>query len=355
MSGNFVQRGSPAFAEKRVRARAALSCGADLVIELPLPCCAATAQKFARGGVFLLAALGCVDTLAFGSECGDAESLNALSLAIDAPRVTKAMREILAEGATFAKARQLAVERVCGAELASLLAEPNNALAVEYLRQARLQGAALRPFTIKRVGAAHDGEHANDGYASASWLRARPEELRGHVPAKAAEIYAEAEKNGLMPADPTKLELAILSHLRRLRPEDLAVLPDISEGLEHRLFAAIRESSTLNELERRLKTKRYTMARVRRLVLSAFLGITAQDHETLPPYIRALGFTEKGRALLPKNSRLPFHTSLAALRRLGGACERFAKLEETATDIYGLILPGPLACGYEYTASGIYL
>jgi hypothetical protein len=97
------------------------------------------------------------------------------------------------------------------------------------------------------------------------------------------------------------------------------------------------------------------MARVRRLILSAFLGITAQDHETLPPYIRALGFTEKGRALLPKKSRLPFHTSLAALRRNGGACERFAKLEETATDIYGLILPKPLNCGYEYTASGIYL
>jgi predicted nucleotidyltransferase len=143
MSGNFVQRGSPAFAEKRVRARAALSCGADLVIELPLPCCVATAQQFARGGVFLLAALGCADTLAFGSECGDAESLNALSLAIDEPRVTRVMRDILAEGHTFAKARQFAVERVCGAELAVLLAKPNNALAVEYLRQIRLQGAKL--------------------------------------------------------------------------------------------------------------------------------------------------------------------------------------------------------------------
>jgi predicted nucleotidyltransferase len=265
------------------------------------------------------------------------------------------MREILAEGATFAKARQMAVERVCGAELASLLAEPNNALAVEYLRQNRLQNARLRPFTIKRVGAAHDGGTAQNGFASASYLRAHPETLSENVPAKAAEVYAWAEKNGLMPADAAKLELAILSHLRRLGPEELALLPDISEGLEHRLYAAIRESATLEELEQKLKTKRYTMARVRRLILSAFLGITAQDHETLPPYIRALGFTEKGRALLPKNSRLPFHTSLAALRRKGGACERFAKLEETATDIYGLILPKPLNCGYEYTASGVYL
>jgi predicted nucleotidyltransferase len=186
-------------------------------------------------------------------------------------------------------------------------------------------------------------------------LRVHPEALQGHVPAKALEVYAEAAQNGLMPADPAKLELAILSHLRRLKTDELAGLPDISEGLEHRLYAAIRESATLDELEQRLKTKRYTMARVRRLILSAFLGITARDNETLPPYIRALGFTEKGRALLPKKGRLPFHTSLAALRRKGGACERFADLEETATDIYGLILPKPLNCGYEYTASGVYL
>jgi predicted nucleotidyltransferase len=355
MSGNFVQRGSPAFAEKRVRARAALSCGADLVIELPLSCCVATAQKFARGGVFLLSALGCVDTLAFGSECGDAEALSALSLAIDEPRVTRVMREILAEGRTFAKARQIAVEHVCGPELGSLLASPNNALAVEYLRQNRLQGALLRPFTIKRVGASHDGETAQNGYASASFLRAHPETLSGHVPEKAMAVYDEAEANGLMPADAAKLEFAVLAYLRRLRPEELSLLPDISEGLEHRLYAAIRQSATLNELEQKLKTKRYTMARVRRLIISAFLGITARESETPPPYIRALGFTEKGRALLPKKGRLPFHTSLAALRRKGGACERFANLEETATDIYGLILPKPLNCGYEYTASGVYL
>jgi predicted nucleotidyltransferase len=191
----------------------------------------------------VLAALGCVDTLAFGSECGDAEMLGALSLAIDEPRVTKTMREILSEGYTFAKARQLAVEHVFGAELGVLLAEPNNALAIEYLRQIRLQGARLKPFTIKRVGAAHDGDTAQNGFASASFLRAHPESLHEHVPVKAAEVYAKAAKDGLMPADPARLELAILSHLRRLGPEELSGLPDISEGLEHRLFSAIRSFS----------------------------------------------------------------------------------------------------------------
>lgn len=361
MSGNFVQRGSAAVTDKRVRARAALENGVDIVIELPLASAVSTAQRFARGAVHLLAATGCVDILAFGSEAGDLAGLKILAKAIDEPEVTSIMRNILKDGLTFAKARELAVAKVYGGELASQLAYPNNVLGIEYLRQADLQGLKFEAFTVKRIGAEHHGEGSSGGYASASYLRSNAGDfalLSDNVPPKAAGIYAEAMARGLFPSDAHKLDTAILSHLRRLGMPELSRLPDISEGLENRFYAAIREAKTLAELQNLLKTKRYTMARVRRLILSAFLGLTAKDCDTLPPYIRVLGFTAKGRELLSsvkKRRRLPLDTSLAALRAKGGDLERFASLEEISTDIYGLTLPSPLSCGYEYTESGIFL
>lgn len=360
MSGNFVERGSLAVTDKRVRANAALECGADLVIELPLAHAVSTAQRFARGSVFLLNALGCVDMLAFGSESGGLEDLNALSRAIDNPEVTAYMRGLLGEGLTFAKARELAVKNIYGEKLSALLREPNNILGIEYLRQTHLQGLKAEAFTIKRIGAMHHDEAASDGFASASYLRSRTdfETFSRFVPENAAKIYASAISAGLFPSDWGKLETAVLTHLRRMSLTELASLPDISEGLHNRMYSAIREASTLDGLMRSLKTKRYTMARVRRLILSAFLGLTAADCEIMPPYVRLLGMGGDGRKLLSqikKSCKLPVSASLAELRARGGACGHFASLEEISTDLYTLSLPKPLSCGYEYTAKAIFL
>lgn len=360
MSGNFVQRGSVAVTDKRVRAKAALECGADLIFELPLAHSVATAQRFARGAIYLLNAAGCVDMLAFGSECGDVSGLTTLSKVIDEPEVTHVMRAMLKEGLTFARARERAVAKVYGEELASRLSGPNNILGIEYLRESALQGLRAEPFTIKRLGVAHHDQTANNGFASASFLRANAdnhEELSANVPPKAAALYVAARERGLFPADPGKLDIAILSYLRRLRTDELSVLPDLSEGLENRLFATVRTATSLEGLCEALKTKRYTMTRVRRLVLCAFLGIAASDCNAAPPYLRVLGFTENGRKLLPsikKLRRLPLDTSLAVLRARGGLCGRFASLEEISTDLYNLCLPTPLPCGYEYTETGIF-
>lgn len=361
MSGNFVQRGSPAVTDKRVRARAALLCGVDLILELPLPWAVAPAQRFARGAVELLAATGCVDSLAFGSECGDLTALEALAQAVDDPALTAPLRELLAGGMTFARAREQAVARQLGPEKAAVLASPNNTLAVEYLRAARELGWQVRPLTLRRVGAAHDSGDSRDGIASASHLRHHAGDfplLTAHVPATAAPVYARALADGLYPGDPARLDTAILAHLRRLGPEELARLPDLSEGLENRLYAAIRTAATLPGLEAALKTKRYPMARVRRLILSAFLGLTPEDGRQPVPYVRVLGFTPAGRALLAKMKAtcpLPVSQSLARLRALGGPCERLAALEELSTDLFALTLPSPPPCGYEYTASAVFI
>lgn len=361
MSGNFVQRGSFAITDKRVRARAALENGADLIIELPLPSAVATAQRFARGAVHLLAATGIVDMLAFGSESGDISELQSLSRAIDDPQVTSEMRRILRDGVTFAKARELAVAEIYGGQLSSKLAQPNNVLGIEYMRQMRLQKLRADAFTIQRIGAAHHASSASNGFTSASYLRDRIADfamLSENVPPSAASVYAEAMARGIFPSDASRLETAMLAHLRRLSISELACIPDISEGLENRFYAEIRKATTLIGLEAGLKTKRYTLARIRRMILAAFLGLRAADCEALPPYVRVLGFNTRGRSLLTtikKRASLPVDTSLASIRERGGICERFASLEELSSDMFALTLPKPLPCGFEYTAQGVYL
>lgn len=359
ISGNFVQRGEPAVTDKRVRAKAALLCGVDLVLELPLVYAMAPAQRFARGAVELFSASGVVDTLIFGSECGDIARLKRVAAALDDTSLQPLIREQLDRGVTFARARQTALESWLGAD-AACLERPNNTLGVEYIRAAKAIGWQPDVQTMQRCGVAHDSGCPAGEYASGVWLRQNAGDLAlmtGYVPPAAMAVYAEALRQGRYPADPAALHTAILTHLRRLGPDDLADLPDLSEGIENRLYAAIRQATTLDELETQLKTKRYTMARMRRLILSAFFGLTREDAHTPVPYLRVLGCTRAGREVLSgmKHSHLPVSHSLARLREHGGKCERFAALEELATDLYGLALPSPLPCGTEYTAKPVFL
>ena len=358
MSGNFVQRCEPAVTDKRVRARAALECGADLILELPVSRATATAARFAQGAVYLMKACGCVDAIAFGSECGDAQKLRGAAQAVDSREIIIPLRKYLGEGMTFAKARQLAVGDVCGGDAARLISTPNNILAVEYLRAAGELSWEVEAFTVKRFGAAHDSQKPDGKYAGASYLRTNINELEAYVPKQAAEIYNAAVKQGIYPHSKDKFEGMMLSYLRRLAPEQLAALPELSEGIEGRLYRAIREGRSIPEIHAALKTKRYTMSRVRRLVLCAFLGITAADVLAPPPYLRVLGMNARGRQILAKirrNTALPLDTSLARLRSHSPACARAALLEERATDLYTAALPAPFACGYEYTASAVFV
>ena len=156
MSGNFVQRGDFAILAKHPRAEAALAGGVDLVLELPTPWSAATAERFAWGAVFILSALGCVDTLAFGSECGELPPLERCAAALREPRLDKELRRRMGEGLSYAAARQQGVEALYGPEAAVPLARPNDTLAVQYLVELAKVGGSIRPFTIPRQGAGHD-------------------------------------------------------------------------------------------------------------------------------------------------------------------------------------------------------
>jgi predicted nucleotidyltransferase len=331
-----------------------------LVLELPVAHATATAARFAQGAVHLLHACGCVDGLVFGSECGDTESLWDLADALDSQEFSDALKNHLDSGMTFAKARQLAIGEICGADAAKLLASPNNILGVEYLRAALELDWDAEAFTIERLGTGHDSRRPNAGYASASYLRENINALGDYVPPRAAEIYSKAAEDGMLPLNTEKFEDMMLSYLRRQTPENLAELPELSEGIEGRLYRAIRGGTSISGLEgihNALKTKRYPMSRVRRLVMCAFLGITVKDVTQMPPYLHVLGMNERGKELAAQISRhgsLPLDTSLSKLREHSPACKRVAELEERATDLYTAALPTPLPCGYEYTASAVF-
>ena len=312
MSGNFVQRGEPALLGKFTRAKAALAGGVDLVLELPLPFAAAGAQRFARGAVALLDALGCVDTLSFGSECGALPPLLQAWLALEDERVRARLRALLKEGQPFAAARQQAVGELFGEEAGALLHQPNNILALEYLGALGSLGSKIEPFTVPRKGAGHD--------------------------------------SGAPVCAPGALELPLLSRLRALAPGELRALPELSEGLEHRLYKAARQSRGLGELYALVKSKRYSHARVRRLALAAFLGMRDEDGALPPPYIRVLGYTPAGKELLTASSAaLPVGASLRRLQALGGRAQRLALLEAAAGDQYALLCSPRGECGLDYT------
>lgn len=361
MSGNFTQRGTPAAIEKRARVRSALAGGADLIIELPLPYAMATAQRFAYGVAGIAEGMGCVDVLSFGSESGYLSILQAAALAVDSPVVCARMNELLAGGITFARARQSAVSEICGDEVAETLGSPNDLLAVEYIRQLKAIGSKISPFAVLRSGARHDEQVSRGEIASASFLRALMHSgganaLNGFMPFASIQEVEAAVKSGFAPFDEKKLETMMLGVLRRMTPQELSRMPDISEGIENRIYAAIRQACSMDEVYSLAKSKRYTAARIRRVIMSAFLGLEDSLGAEAPPYIRVMGFNARGREILSRmktTATLPVSDSIAYLRKVNDRCEQLVDMEARSTDLYMLGMPRMLPCGFDFTAESI--
>ena len=317
LSSGAVQRGGAPILPESVRVRAALAAGADLVVALPAPYACATAEQFAAAGVALLAALGC-DTLAFGAETPHAAQLLHAAGVLQSEALQPLVRQNLAAGMTYAAARAAAAETL-EPGLGALLRTPNNILGIEYCKAIRAQNAPLTPLALPRWGAAHGGApgwHAGTAMASASYLRAQPVEAWApYVPPAAQALYTQARADGLL-LSPARLETALLALLRARPAADFAAVRGVSEGLEHRLAAAVRDATGLEDLYTRLKTKRYPHARLRRLVWDAALG-TPPDLPA-PPFLLVLGGRKEALPCL-KHAALPAGTSLADLMRAGGA------------------------------------
>lgn len=349
MSGCFVQRGAPAVCSDRRRAEMALRCGADLVLQLPAAYALSGAQGFARAGVETLAALGCAETLWFGSECGDLQLLRRAAALADAEAIRPALREGLDRGLPFAAAREAAVRSV-DAAAADVLQSPNNNLAVEYLHALDTAGGRIEPRTVRRVGAAHDATVPAAGEASASAIRAllaAGEPWAAYMPPAAAKVLEEAVAAGEAPVTSAAFDGIALAALR-LTPEIAETAPDCSEGIERRLIAAAQTAVSLEELLQTAKTKRYPLARLRRLVWTALIGITAADAAAPVQYLRPLGFTAAGAQLLAAvrgKTALPVLAKPADLAALSPAAQRQFALECRAGDLYALGQPQPGPAG----------
>lgn len=357
MSGCFTQRGTLALLDPYRRVRAALLCGVDLVVELPLPWCLASAQRFAQGGVFLLSAVG-ADLVSFGSECGEVEPLQKLCGYLLSDRVSQRLRGLMQTGLPYAAAQRQAVAETAGEKAATLLDFPNNTLAVEYLLANRALAKPMQPFTVKRFGAAHDDFAPVGGMASASFLRetvraGRVVNTAPYVPGAVLDLLTSAVGDGVCPSSDERIERAVLAVLRQRSQEELRSLPALSEGIENRLFHAVEQADSLESLIALAKTKRYSRTRLQRLIWCAFLGVTADDAEGVPPYVRVLGATKEGLSLLRRarenGTKVPFLTRSSQIDSLGNRAKRIFALECRAYDLYALALPRPYPCGSAQT------
>ncbi|MBQ3896880.1 MAG: nucleotidyltransferase [Clostridia bacterium] len=362
MSGNFVQRGSVAIMDKRARAKAALSDGVDLVLELPVPWAVSTAELFARGGLSVLSGLGCVDSLAFGCETADKELLFKAAEAVCDIKVHDLIKDELDGGITYAAARENAVRKLYGDEIADVISKPNNILAVEYLKAMKSVGTNFNVMPIKRNGAEHDSLKENGEFSSASALRIMLE--RGDerafefMPESSVSEFKRLEKVGRAPVAIDDSERAILSRLRMLSAEDIKEAPDVSEGLENRIYNAIQSATSLEELYSIVKTKRYTHSRIRRIITALYLGIAPQDALHKVPYIRVLGFNEQGREILKlakDKASLPIIMKSSQVYELPEYGKHIFDLECKATNLYNLATPRILPCGTELTDEVIML
>ncbi len=343
ISGNFVQRGDTAIASKEIRAKAALIAGADLIAELPVLWSMSTAQNFALGGISALVNLGC-DTVMFGSEAGEIEPLLKIAHILTSTEFSYCLEKYLKKGITFAAARQKACEEL-GAQK-GILDKPNNNLGIEYIVAAKSIGADLQFKTVKRKGADHDSLDLCE-FVSASLLREKL--LEGDrdfcKEYMSEEILKLFESDSL--SDIENIEKAILAVLRTKALEELKALPDLSEGVENKLYNAIRVANDLESLYNKIKVKRYPMARVRRLVLSAFLGLDSEYFMKPLPYVRVLGFSKNGKDVIKnakKLSSVPIVTRVSEIKDT-----KVFKIENKATDLYNLSLKKPQSGGNEYT------
>ena len=357
MSGALTQRGTFARHDKWLRSRAALQNGADVVLELPARFACAPAPDFAGGGVSLLSALGVVTHLSFGCEPSALSLLSAAApfFKAESPVFSAALQTHLANGLPYPRARALAAEQIAGIP-ADLLAQPNAALALEYLQ-------AL-PETIVPVPVARQGSGYHDAALSAlsSATAVRAALARGDLAdalsaVPSPEILQTAEKSGFVHEEEA-LTQALLYRLRTASPAELSALYGMDEGLESRFLAAAQNCSTRETLLEQIKTKRYTRARLSRLCAYALLNLTrdfAQTHRT-PDYARVLGFRKSAAPLLKEIKRhgsIPLVTKAADFDRSNPL---FA-LDVRAQNLWslGVLNPSLRVSGRDFTTSPVML
>lgn len=353
MSGNYVQRGEPAVADRYLRAVGALGIGADLVLELPVPYSFETAAIFATGAVSLLNSLGGVDVLAFGSECGDLAELTRISDYLLSPAfstdLTVARADAPQESYIRLRTRLL---RACLSDATAALADlPNNILAIEYLSALASTGSSIRPFTVERIGSYHARGNDESGYLSASAIREAMRQgdvkkITGYVKADFLCAWQDALNSGSAPPREDKLSPMILSHLLRLTEErDFSAYFDIDSSLAARMASALPYATDLSTFISLLKAKHVTDAHLRRAVWNAFFGVTSSDVHTPPAFTRLLASDARGKESLKyikRHSSIPILSRPSDIHRITDlSVRRAVQFADYADAVYHYSVPCP--------------
>ncbi len=329
MSGNYVQRGAPAILDKALRAQAAIACGADLVLELPVTAALSSAEGFAREGVRLLGSF-CSD-LCFGAETADAALLEATAAALLSEAFPPALREQLDKGLSFPAARAKALEEM-GLD-ASVLERPNNILAVEYCKAIRALGVEMNPLVIHRQGDYHQqaADHENPSATAVRQRMVAGEDWEALIPQAAYRLFADASIHTLAAG-----ERAVLGRLKSMTEEEFEALPYGSEGLWRKLMHASHSHASLEDIATAVKSKRYTRTRIDRMILCAFLGLTQKDLSSPAPYTRVLAFNDKGREVLKQARQFGSYPNIGEKQD-----HPYAAIEDRADRLYGLFAETP--------------
>lgn len=320
MSGNFVERGNTALVDKWARAEMALRSGVDLVIELPLVYSISSAENFAEGAIKIFSSLNSDITLSFGSECGDISVLEDIAsvIACEPPEYVSILKHELGKGIPFPKARENAVLMYLNniRKYANVLSAPNNILAIEYLKALKKLKSKIDFITVKRIGTDYSSIHTSNGFASATAIRKLfhdEKSIKEFVPKSSYNVILNRLKYGQYVPDIVVFEKEILFKLRTMSVKEISDLQDVNEGLEHKIKKAADSCNTLSELTNMIKSKRYTLTRINRILLYALFDITKQEvlaSYKNKPYIRVLGMTENGKHCLSEISKNNKHLPL---------------------------------------------
>lgn len=377
MSGNFLQRGEPALCDKWSRAEMALSCGADLVIELPFGFAARSAYYFARGALQLLHRTGVVTHLAFGVESDNLPLLKNIAgiISSEPPEYKTILKRHLSSGLSFPLSRSLALQEYAGqpqSEWQQTMLGPNNILALEYLHVIAKERLPFIPLAINRRGSSYHSPELSQ-YSSATAIRqallgnVHSNEIAPSLPVPCLEILQREIARGRAPIQANMLEQAILYKLRTTPVEALSEIYEVSEGLEFRIKAAANTSGSLEELRQSIKSKRYSLSRINRTLLYSLFDLSKNQINSFdkegPLYLHLLGFSAKGQKILQE---LKIKSAVKIFNRGSDMKRCYDETRDTvlgdmiaadalATDVYSLLFPTPSARagGRDFTSSPV--
>ena len=358
MSGDFVQRGAPAVMPKHLRTESALLSGASLIIELPVCFATGSAEYFAQGSISLLNQLGCIDSICFGSECGDLHLLKEIAqiLADEPIEYQTALKQALKEGASFPAARQEALN-IYSDKYSEILASPNNILGIEYLKALAKIHSKMDPFTIKRIGAGYHDMDIDGQFSSATAIRSDIYQLADvnsssesipltHIQTQIPSSCHELMKKNYQTRYPVKADDFSLLLKAKLLSETAGSLShylDMSPELANRILRLRNDYLSFEQFCDLLKTKELTRSRISRSFIHVLLGITNDWLTAMKapaPYARILGFRRDHADLLgilKRTSDIPLITS-PARAVLADTAYQMLELDIYASDLYESVI-----------------